>query len=292
MTYNLKCDARWRRGCHYAASYQPAQSPAVRAHCAAIIAPPEITQAKLNANNHYKFDPVPGMIKMPPGVPFVNFISGESSRPVTIACLHTINSLAEYMEGPNIYKIVEELKGWTWGRRPGGELPACRPIYTLEGLNPNSRSGAKVDSRPYDGSYNLASTILQGNGQGITQPAVQTTTEEAIVSISNINQLLARLYRLIIPLTVSKEEMEVTDFNAIDNNIFSIGGIDPNNTSIQLNVSSITNSDDSLEARGSNLAASLGEDTGSWHFDAGDDPVRWTLFTLLFRLPPGKCVFV
>jgi hypothetical protein len=69
-----------------------------------------------------------------------------------------------------------------------------------------------------DGSYNLRSTILEGNGIGIAQPAMQSVTDEAVDRVEDLTKIFSQLYRLVVPTIVSKEEWDVTDFHAIDNN--------------------------------------------------------------------------
>jgi hypothetical protein len=274
---NTSRDNRWRRGFYYWTPYHPVNADEVFERTMATTTPPNIGPTRFE-NGQFQFDPVPDMIQMPDGIPFVNFIGGDNNKPVTVACLQTMRSLSHYAEAAEIQQLVEELQKWTWGCPASDRRCAIRPIFEMDGLKPNDRS-AKTTTN--DGSYNLASTILQGNGIGVAQPAVQTTTPEAIRSTFNINNILARLYRLVLPTCISKEELDVTDFHAIDNNIFCLGGLDPNNTSIQLNVSSTR--------LGGVLAGAIGKESGWWHVDGGDDPSRWTLLTLLLRLPPGEC---
>lgn len=280
-TYQLNetRDNRWRRGYYYWTTYHPADADKLYHRMMATTTPPN-TVPTVGASGKYIYEPIPGMVQMPAGIPFVEFIGGDCKKPVTIACLQTMESLSQYDEVLRIQHLVDELGRWSWGCPERNGIPARRPIFELDGLKQNDRSakGASKTSSN-DGSYNLASTILQGNGVGVTQPAVQSVSPEAKVSISSINKILAELYRLVLPTCVSKEELDVTDFHAIDNNIFCIGGL-PSNTSIQLNISSTR--------LGGSLAEAIGAQSGWWHSDSGDDPTRWTLFTLLFCLPPGE----
>jgi hypothetical protein len=149
----------------------------------------------------------------------------------------------------------------------------------MDGLKPNDCSGPSTDNN-HDGSYNLALTILQSNGVGVSQPTSQTVSLEAVESISNINKILVSLYRLVLPTCVSKEELDVTDFHAIDNNIYCVSGLELNNMSIQLNVSSTR--------LGGSLDIAIGPESDRWHSNFGDDPTRWTLVTIVLRLPPGE----
>ena len=245
----------------------------------ATTAPPNIGPTDF-VNGEFQFRPVPAMIKMPAGIPFVAFIGGDPNKPVTVACLQTMESLSQYIEAPQIQRLVDDLHKWCWGCSASNGKPAIRPIFEMDGLKPNNRSAKTTGKATNDGSYNLASTVLQGNGVGISQPAVQTVTPEAVESTLNINKILARLYRLVLPTCISKEELDVTDFHALDNNVYCLGGLDPNNTGVQCNISSTR--------FGGVLSGALGEQTGWFHVDGGDDVSRWTLFTLLFRIPEGE----
>lgn len=278
-TYQLNetRDNRWCRGFYYSTSYHPTDASDVYQRLMATTTPPNVSPT-VDDNGKFVYKPIPDMIQMPAGIPFVIFMGGDRNKPITIACLQTMESLAQYNVVLRLQHLVDELGRWSWGCPARNGIPARRPIFELDGLKQNDRSAKTASKTNNDGSYNLASTILQGNGVGATQPAVQSVSQEAMVSISNINKILAEVYRLVLPTCVSKEELDVTDFHALDNNIFCIGGV-PNNTSIQLNVSSTR--------LGGGLADAIGEQSGWWHSDTGDDPTRWTLFTLLFRLPPG-----
>jgi hypothetical protein len=271
-------DNRWRRGYYYWTSYHSADASEIYERMMATTTPPNVGPTGYE-NGEYQYEPIPDMVKMPAGIPFVEFIGGDPNKPITIACLQTMESLSQYVEAVQIRRLVDDLQKWTWGCSASAGEPARRPIYEMDGLKPNDRSEKSTNTDTHDGSYNLASTILQGNGVGVAQPAVQTVTPEAVNSIFNINKILASLYRLVVPTCVSKEELDVTDFHAIDNNVYCLGGLEPNNTSVQLNVSSTR--------VGGVLAGSIGTESGWWHSDLGDDPTRWTLFTLLFRLPEG-----
>lgn len=75
-----------------------------------------------------------------------------------------------------------------------------------------------------------------------------------------------------------KEELDVIEFNSIDNNVFTLSGLDPVNTSAQMNSSS--------DCSGRELEG-IGMKQGQWHNDISDDPTRWTVFILMFNLATG-----
>jgi hypothetical protein len=149
----------------------------------------------------------------------------------------------------------------------------------LDSLKRNAQSSSPDDPESNDGSYNLASMILQGNGNGIGQPASKTVIEEAVEIVGRVDEIISALYRLVVPNCMSKEEFDVTDFHSIDNNTFGFGGLDPNNMGLQLNVSSLI--------AGGLRKALISPEQGSWHNDKGDDFSRWTMFILVLRVPPG-----
>jgi len=190
-----------------------------------------------------------------------------------------MDSLAEYSDFGEINDLVEGIRLWSWGRRATADLPEILPIYQHEGLKRNDRS-AKPGPNSRDGSYNIASVNMKGIGQGVFMPGVQSFTQSAVKSFSKINSLLHALCAKIIPKCVHEEEYKVTQFDAIDNNIISFGGLEPGPTSCQMNVSS--------SFSGGTLMEVIGRLQGYWHPDNQDDPTRWTLLTMLFRLPPGK----
>jgi len=218
------------------------------------------------------------MTRMELGIPYVDYINGDPNRPVSIGCVHTLESLSIYSDFSEINQLAEELRLWSWGRAAADGLSEIIPVYEHKGLKRNDRS-AQPGPNSHDGSYNIASVNSKGVGQGIFMPAVQAFTCPALESFSNINSILHKLYRKIVPKCIHEEAYKVTEFHAIDNNILSFGGLEPGATSCQMNVSSSFN--------GGNLVENIGRSQGSWHPDNQDDPTRVTLLTMLFWLPPG-----
>lgn len=218
--------------------------------------------------------PIPGMIQLVPGVPFVQLVDGDN--PTTVACLHTAESLGYYPKiSQEVQNLTRELASLTFGVVEAGTV-RTRPIYTLPGLKRNDRS-AKVAAGSYDGSYNLASTVMKGEGQGCFQPAAQTSTHEAYERIKAVTTTLHRLGRIVLRHSISKFEWQLFEFICTVNNVVGFGGFEANGTGLQMNVSSGFNS----------LAALIGQHQGSYHSDRNDDYMLWTVLTLLFRLPKG-----
>jgi hypothetical protein len=161
---------------------------------------------------------------------------------------------------------------------PSAMGPDGPSIFNIDGLKRNDRSGPQV-GQSRDGSYNLASTVLKGNGRGIVIPGQQSSYLEAIDMIHQMREDIVHVYATLMPSMVSLHEWEAIVFNAVDNNVLGFGGLGPNPTGLQMNVSSLENA--------LSLSLAIGSVQGSWHVDFGDDPLRHTLFILFFQLPPG-----
>ncbi|KAG6915390.1 hypothetical protein DXG01_011736 [Tephrocybe rancida] len=222
--------------------------------------------------------PIEGMVRMEPGIPYAFHVDGDPKKLITVGVLQTTKSITAVE--PKVAELIHRLYETTFGRLATEDSPAISPIYTLADLKRNDRSDrkSKLASEEYNGSYSLGSTIEKGNGQGIIVPTTQADHAEAKKRISELLMILHDLYRLIAPQMLSKEELELADFHSNDNNVFSIGGISPCGTSVQMNVSSTTGADD--------LSENLG-DQGRFHGDFGDEYTRMTLFNMLTRLPIG-----
>jgi hypothetical protein len=206
-------------------------------------------------------------------------IDGDLSNTVTTGGYRTLSSMEECLghEFPEFYARFTRLACNAWGcdERPGQE--AREPFYTLPGLKRNDRSIKDPPPGCYDGSYNLASTVGKGEGQGCVQPAVQAMTPEGASQIKEILNDLAFLGDKVLQSLLSRFEYRVNDFHAKDNNIFGFGGLKPYATGCQANVSSALD----------DLVKAIGPSQGSWHPDLGDDWARWTVIALLARLPEG-----
>ncbi|KAG1839813.1 hypothetical protein DFJ58DRAFT_845572 [Suillus subalutaceus] len=117
-------------------------------------------------------EPVPGMVKMVLGVPYI---------------------YETYPEHAVIYQLVDELQLLTWGDK--GQAPSTPAVYKLPEFKRNDRS-SRPQEGSYEGSYNLASTVLKGQGQGT----------------------------LILPLSISADEWDVLEYVMAENNVFTFGG--------------------------------------------------------------------
>ncbi|KAJ7440579.1 hypothetical protein FB451DRAFT_1415077 [Mycena latifolia] len=116
-----------------------------------------------------------------------------------------------------------------WGIAKTDTDPGVPGIFELTGMHENLRSKpTAVDLNQMvagDGSYNLASTHGEGEGHGAFMPAVQTNTPQATVIIKEVLQILHQLYRLIMPLCMSRFEWDMMEFNGIENNVIAFANV-------------------------------------------------------------------
>lgn len=271
---NNEIDYRFRRG--YAYSTPWSLTPESKAEEAdklyRIATPPGAKPLRYDAESHsWIMAPLQGMIEMVPGVPYTVEIDGNKDRTITVACLQTLDSLSVYPEFPDIQKYANELWDITWGTAT--ELP----IYHLDGTKLNARS-AKAKEGCADGSV-LHGITVEDVGSGYVQPAVQANSDHAADVQEKLLTRLAALYRLIVPLCVSKQEMDVITFRNADFNALCCGCPLSRFSGVQKNISSSTEG-------GHNIVA-LSSSTGAWHPDAKDCPRRWSLGDGMLRLPPG-----
>ncbi|KAL1684696.1 hypothetical protein GGG16DRAFT_119562 [Schizophyllum commune] len=282
--YRLKTGTAYLRGCYYAAPFNPASREEKRHALLSIATPPE-TRARWDAEAHtWRNDPILGCLAMPPGIPFVAEIEGDPRRLFTVACFHTLSSLRQYPDRyPRIHAASQELYHIIFGRCGASGDPISYPFFSLPGLRRNDRSGT-VDKLSFlyrhNGSFNISSTLMQGQGQGTVLPAEQIDSPESVHILGRMGQLIHELYHLIVPTCVSKLEWEASQFRMADLNVKATGGLEPAATAVQVNVSSAVN-DVSLEDV-------IGSVQGRYHTDAHDSPALWTLGAVFFRLPPNS----
>ncbi|KAJ6610780.1 hypothetical protein B0H10DRAFT_1953587 [Mycena sp. CBHHK59/15] len=189
-------------------------------------------------NGLYVHHPVPELVQMVPGVPFAYEINGDENRVHTIGAVHTFESLRHEPEFWEIYDdTVLGAKGLR-GCRPVGNNSEVFPITDFN-IKTNDRSPNNLSGNSKEGSYNMANTLLKGVGPGVVLPAMQVDTPEFSGQIGTVLRALNRLRSILIRKTVSKFEFEVTEFNSEDMNVVGFGGLDPNSTSCQMNISGV-----------------------------------------------------
>ncbi|KAJ6582442.1 hypothetical protein B0H10DRAFT_1962488 [Mycena sp. CBHHK59/15] len=320
-TLNVELDHSYRRGWAYAAAYHPDNDFALEHdRMLNIRIPPKVLLTAFNKRTcTFHSEDIPGMVRLPMGVPLVHHINGDPKKPVTAVCGHTLDSLAQYPEGADVAALVPRLMELTWGVAATETDRGVSGIFDLDGMQRNLRSKHVNLSKLGDGngSFNIASTRGEGEGHGMFMPAVQTNVPQAAKIIKEVLEILHKLYRLIMPLCISRFEWDMIEFNALENNVIAFGGLDPGPTSVQLNASSTANiidlgvelleedephplidvDTDADEATDllpiyhwllqACLDSTLG-DQGRPHGDPQDDTVSYTLFVLLFRAAPGS----
>ena len=121
---------------------------------------------------------------------------------------------------------------------------------------------------------------MKGNGQGIFMPSVQASYPEAVDIMARMREDIAVVYATVMPTMVSLQEWQAIVFRATDNNVFGFGGLGPNPTGLQMNVSSVINE--------VSLSISIGVLQGALHVDFGDDPTTLTFFIIFLNLPKGQ----
>ncbi|KAF8833739.1 hypothetical protein BDN67DRAFT_1072857 [Paxillus ammoniavirescens] len=279
-TYQLNAtpDDRFRRRYRYSTVYDPTDAPTLRSLYSKVVSPPNVSASPAFVDGRAVIEPIPGMIQMIPGIPYVFEVSGDPFKCVTVGCVQTLKSLEAYPNHAEVVTLSNELQNLTWGSC-GDPTSSCPAIYTYPSFKRNDRSSTPANSS-YAGSYNLASTVVKGQGQGTVAPAVQINTPEAGNHIRKTLHVLCDLYKHIMPLCISREEWELISYASAENNVFTFGGGNSGPVGCQLNISSIKS--------GGELKGAIGEVQGSWHVDQGDDPLTHTLLVMLFRIPPGS----
>ncbi|KAL0565027.1 hypothetical protein V5O48_017005 [Marasmius crinis-equi] len=279
-----KENRRWRRGYFYSTYVSTRQEDKSREsdRLYKIATPPGVCPTGYDAGTkRWIMEPVDGMIEMPAGIPFVAQLrgftadTGEDGRFLTTVCLQTLESIEELypLESSVVREYVEEVQAITWGNR------TTKPLFMMDGRKLNNRSGAPSENSA-DGSSSHGPTVEEEVGAGFVVPASQGSSDFALIQQMKLLTRLSALYRLIVPMCVSKLEWDVWLARAQDVNAICCGG-SFGFTSLQKNVSS---------KRHGGVLAVLGLLAGAWHVNIDDDPAGWTLILCLLRLPPGSAV--
>jgi hypothetical protein len=190
--------------------------------------------------------------------------------------VHTFESLRHEADFWDIYKDTVLVAQGFRGCRPHGNTDQVFPI-TEHSIRPNDRSPTDLPPGSKEGSFNFASTLLKGIGQGVVLPAAQVDTPEFSGQVSTFLQCLSRLCGRLLKKTMSKYEYEAAAFHVEDMNVIGFGGLDPSNaTSCQGN----------LAAPWREISTTLGI-SGRPHPDAGDETTTRTHVTAFLDLPKG-----
>ncbi|KAF8156469.1 hypothetical protein K438DRAFT_1986728 [Mycena galopus ATCC 62051] len=238
---NSERDRSHRRGWRYAAPFYTSDREEQKQNMLNVRMPDNVAPTHFDtATRSFVASPIPGMIRAPLGIPLVHHIHGDAKRAVTAVCVHTLETVMQYPQGPEIHELARQLVDLTWGQDPSGDRPLQYGIFEIPGMKTNLRSKHVGNAPAGDGSFNIASTHGEGEGFGHFGPAVQTDTAEA-APIKSILKILHRLYRLVMPLCISRFEWEFMELNGYENNVLAFGGLEPGPTSCQVNSSSAAN---------------------------------------------------
>ncbi|KAJ6521405.1 hypothetical protein B0H19DRAFT_1244608 [Mycena capillaripes] len=276
----LQTNRAYKRGVAYCNDFRVVDKALIRRRLLCTINPPDIDPTFDDDGNFIEEQqPLPGMIRMALGVPYIQRVNGNPDHTVTVAVAHTSQSLdcfGETLAG-RVRMLEQRLYILAFGSNPNcSEGESIVGLYKL-GLKRNDRS-AKAKPGSTDGSFSLASTVEKGQGQGCFQPAVQTATPLAQTLISEALVIIHELQQLILPCCLSNFEWEMYKWWAKDNNVFVFGGLGPGATGLQMNHSSGMGG----------LDTAIGSLQGNWHADISDAPPLWTLGILMLKLPPGS----
>ena len=183
--YELVSNAGYKRGYIYVANYNISEEN-VKAHGKSlenIATPPNIEPNFVEGS--FVASPIPCMVEMIPGIPFAFAYHGDHNRIHTVGCVQMLESLSLYPDYPDVLRESVKLAKLTWRCPAHGETPEIAPIYELPGMKENDRSAKRTNfhEHTYDGSYNLASTVMKGKGLGTFLPAVQANTPTATSQI-------------------------------------------------------------------------------------------------------------
>jgi hypothetical protein len=283
QTYAVKKDNRYLRGYVAIADFRSSTKRELKARQLRMATPPGAINPPFKGGQFHPL-PLAGCVQACPGLSMAHTINGDLDNIVTFWGCQTLESLKKIL-APELYQEFHRravnLACNSWGCPEMGSRRARPPFYTLKGLKRNDRSAKNLPPGSFDGSYNLASTVGKGEGQGCVFPAVQIDTPEGTAQIKEILEDLAFLGNVALQATLSRFEYDATQFHSKDNNIFGFGGLKPYATSCQANVSSCT----------TNLSQAIGKAQGSWHADRSDDWTRVTVGTMFIRGPPGMLLY-
>lgn len=134
------------------------------------------------------------MVEIQAGIPYNVLVNSNNTKAVMVGCFHILHSLGQYSKRKPIQALIKKLQTQTWERAARtSENFEVSPMYSFLGLKPNDHFG-KVKEGSFEGSYNLASTIMKRNSCGILHPALQISILEAKEQIYDILVTLHSLY--------------------------------------------------------------------------------------------------
>lgn len=218
---------------------------------------------------------IEGMVQMRPGEVYAENIDGRCLR--TVGAVHTVESMNVYPDqGKRYREAVATVLPLIWGNSEKDEPP----IWEYSGVK-NDRSDPNAPADSPSGSFNLAATMMKGEGQGTYVPAAQSSTPEGNIRVRQFLACISEMNEAVMEVSLSKFELSMIKAICQDNNAWGYGtGRTPLIfTGLQQNIAAI------LLKLIRAIAAQ-----GGWHGDPGDHPAFVTVFNLFFslvHLPPG-----
>ena len=102
-----------------------------------------------------------------PGVILLVEDLDSNALSLSLSCVSfTPESLVSFPRGSHVLTLFKELRDLIYDRPTHGNLPAIRLFYHLDGLIKNYHSDGVIPDNSPDRSYNFATTIGNGKGQG------------------------------------------------------------------------------------------------------------------------------
>ena len=111
--------------------------------------------------------PISGMILMPAGIPFINTINGSDKHVITVACVHTVESLQQYPCGCEVHGLADVVVKIAFGRPAINEKLFQQLLLSNKGVSREALEGDEL----------LQATWLAENG--IAEPEELVFLDEA-----------------------------------------------------------------------------------------------------------------
>ncbi|KAF8198836.1 hypothetical protein K438DRAFT_1966810 [Mycena galopus ATCC 62051] len=107
---NSTRDPSYRHGWCYAAPFHTSKREQQKQNMLNIRMPPNITPTHFDQSTRsFVAQPIPGMVCAPLGIPLVHHVDGDAKRAVTVVCVHTLETMQQYAQGPEIHDLAHQL---------------------------------------------------------------------------------------------------------------------------------------------------------------------------------------
>lgn len=192
LQYHVQATNQYQRGYFAVANFETSTKNQVKSQQMRMLLPPQLKKEIGEFNTPYQHPSVPGCVQLQANLPMAQMIDGDPDICLSVAGLQTLASMKQVLGSEawcSFRSSFTRLAQNTWG------TAERKPFYTIPGLKRNDRSAKNHSPNSYDGSYNLASTVIKGDGQGTVAPAVQAHTAESAVQLQEIIEDLVHLGR-------------------------------------------------------------------------------------------------